>query len=174
MRQVVRMIEEAGIRVAGADDIVPSLLAPQGPIAGPQPDRACRADIEAARAAAIAIGALDIGQAAVAVGGRVVALEAAEGTDGMLERVAQLRASGRIRKTGGVLAKCVKPRQDRRIDLPSIGPGTVDRVAAAGLSGIVVDAGASLILDLAELSDRAEKAGVFVLGSSGLPGHADG
>jgi DUF1009 family protein len=122
-------------------------------------------DIEAGRAAAKAIGALDIGQAAVAVGGRVIALEGIEGTGGLLDRAKELRSHGRIAgKTRGVLVKCSKPGQELRADLPSIGPQTVDAAHAAGLAGIAIEAGHSLILDGPTTIARANALGLFIVG----------
>ena len=90
-----------------------------------------------------ALGPFDIGQAAVVIDGHVVAVEDIEGTDGLLARVAQLRADGRIRaKAGrGVLVKAPKSGQDLRFDLPTVGPRTVEGAAKAGLAGIAIAAG---------------------------------
>ena len=122
-------------------------------------------DLTAAKRGALAIGALDIGQAAVSVGGRVVALEGIEGTDGLLERVKDLRGHGRIaNRKRGVIVKCAKPDQEVRADLPAIGPMTVDGAHAAGLAGIGVEAGRSLILDFGEVVSRADALGLFVVG----------
>ncbi len=165
LRSVIAILEGEGFRVRAVHDIAPSLLAFAGPIAGPSPSPAARADIEAAARAARAIGALDIGQGAVSVGGRVVALEGAEGTDAMLERVAAMRAAGRISaKARGVLVKCAKPGQDRRVDLPTIGPSTIRNAAAAGLEGVAVEAGDALVLDIDDLVAEAERLGVFAFG----------
>src|SRR5690606_5852108 len=110
-------------------------------------------------------GVLDVGQGAVSVGGRVVALEGAEGTDQMLERVADLRRQERISgRRKGVLVKLCKPQQDVRADLPAIGLSTVVNASRAGLAGIAVEAGRSLVLDERELLDAAEQAGLFVCG----------
>ncbi|WP_284219799.1 UDP-2,3-diacylglucosamine diphosphatase LpxI domain-containing protein, partial [Shinella yambaruensis] len=98
-------------------------------------------------------------------GGRVVALEGAEGTDAMLERVAGLRAAGRISaRRKGVLVKLCKPEQDLRADLPSIGVETLRRARAAGLAGIAVEAGRSLVLERAALVAEADANGLFVTG----------
>ncbi|WP_312409439.1 UDP-2,3-diacylglucosamine diphosphatase LpxI domain-containing protein, partial [Shinella sp.] len=105
------------------------------------------------------------GQGAVAVGGRVVALEGAEGTDGMLERVAALRVAGRIsQRRKGVLVKLCKPGQDMRADLPAIGVETLSRARAAGLAGIAVEAGRSLVLERDAIIAEADANGLFVTG----------
>jgi DUF1009 family protein len=165
LRMVIRLIEAEGVRVVGAHEIVPDLLGCEGPLGKVAPDRDAEADIAAATAAAQALGRLDVGQGAVAVGGRVVALEGAEGTDGMLERVAALRAAGRIsRRRKGVLVKLCKPGQDMRADLPAIGVETLSRARAAGLAGIAVEAGRSLVLERDAIIAEADAHGLFVTG----------
>ncbi|MDN2581555.1 UDP-2,3-diacylglucosamine diphosphatase LpxI [Aquibium sp. ELW1220] len=167
LRVVVRHIEASGIRVLGSHQILPDLLAGKGPLTRARPAAAMDAGIAAGFAAARAIGALDIGQAAVAVGRRVVALEGVEGTAAMLARVRDLRASGRITMTGGVLVKCAKPGQELRADLPTIGPDTVAEVHDAGLSGIAVEAGRAIVLRQADVIESADRLGLFVVGIDG-------
>lgn len=165
LRMVIDLIESAGVRVIGAQEIAPDLIAETGRLtrAGPGPED--RRDIEAARAAALALGRLDVGQAAVAIGGRVVALEGAEGTEAMLARVADLRAEGRVsRRRKGVLVKFCKPGQDERADLPSIGLSTVAQIAEAGLAGVAVEAGRALLLERQAAIAAADEAGIFIAG----------
>ncbi|WP_136661124.1 UDP-2,3-diacylglucosamine diphosphatase LpxI [Nitratireductor sp. XY-223] len=165
LRTVISIIEAAGCRVVGAQDVVPGLLAETGAITRRAPGTRDWQNIAAACAAANALGALDVGQGAVAVGGRIVALEGAEGTDGMLSRVADLRKNGRISATRrGVLVKLCKPQQDLRADLPSIGPDTVRNAAAAGLAGIAVDAGRAFVLEREAVVEEADRRGLFVAG----------
>ncbi|MFD1326824.1 LpxI family protein [Mycoplana ramosa] len=165
LKMVIRLIEANGVRIVGAHEIAPELLATEGVIGKILPNAEDLRDIAAASAAALALGALDVGQGAVAVGGRVVALEGAEGTDQMLERVADLRRQGRISQSRkGVLVKLCKPRQDTRADLPSIGVDTVHWAAAAGLAGIATETGRSLVLDRDRLIEAADRAGLFVSG----------
>jgi DUF1009 family protein len=165
LKVVVRGLEARGFTVLGAHQIVPDLTTSEGSLTRTVPGKADWRDIEAAREAAVAIGALDIGQGAVAIGGRAIALEGIEGTDGLLERVKALRGHGRLAgKTGGVLVKCAKPEQELRVDLPSIGLQTVEGAHAAGLAGIAVEAGRSLILDSAAVIARADALGLFVYG----------
>ncbi|PSJ60103.1 LpxI family protein [Kumtagia ephedrae] len=162
---LIRTIEREGIKVVGAHEIVPDLLAVEGPMSRERPRAADWPDIDAAYAAARAIGALDIGQGTVAIGGRVIAVEGIEGTDGLLERVKALRSHGRLAgKSRGVLVKCAKPGQELRADLPAIGPATVDMAHAAGLAGIGVEAGRALVLDVGDLVERADALGLFVVG----------
>ena len=113
-----------------------------------------------------AVGRLDAGQAAVVCRGLVLALEAAEGTDALLARVAELPEAlrGRPGAPAGVLAKAPKPIQETRVDLPTIGPATVEAVARAGLAGIVGEAGALLVLDREAVIALADELGVFIVG----------
>ena len=165
LRMVIALFEKHGFEVVAAQSIAGDLLAEAGALGRHAPDREAEGDIEAAAHAARAIGVMDIGQGAVSVGGRVVALEGAEGTDQMLQRVAALRQSGRISaRRRGVLVKLCKPQQDLRADLPSIGANTVRLAAAAGLAGIAVEAGRSLILEREETLRAADAAGLFVYG----------
>lgn len=165
LRSLVGHVEDHGIKVLGAHEILPDLLVPAGVHTRRRPHADDRRDIQAALEAARAIGALDIGQAAVAIGGRAIALEGIEGTDGLLERVAQLRDHGRLAgKTGGVLVKSVKPGQEWRTDLPGIGVQTVAGAVAAKLNGIAVVADSTLAMGFKELIERADSAGIFVVG----------
>lgn len=172
LRALAAAVEAYGVKVVGAHEIAPDLLASEGPISSIAPRKPDLRDLEAAAAAARAIGALDIGQAAIAIGGRVIALEGVEGTDGLLERVKGLRSHGRLAgKTRGVLVKCAKPNQELRVDLPTIGPATVTAAHAAGLAGIGVEAGRTLVLDLGGVIAEADRLGLFVIGLPAGSGH---
>ena len=165
LRALAAAVEALGVKVVGAHQIAPDLLASEGPMTSTAPQKPDWRDIDAAAAAARAIGVLDIGQGAVAIGGRAIALEGVEGTDGMLERVKELRSHGRLAaKKRGVLVKCAKPGQELRMDLPSIGPDTVTMAHAAGLAGIGVEADRSLVLDMANVIGEADRLGLFVIG----------
>jgi UDP-2,3-diacylglucosamine hydrolase len=164
LRALIGFIESYGVEVVGAHEVVPDILAPDPgrAITRRRSKAADEMNIVGALVAARAIGALDIGQGAVAVGGRVIALEAVEGTDAMLRRVADLRRSGRLKAAGGVLVKCAKPAQEERADLPAIGVGTVENAADAGLSGIAIESGRSLILGYGETIAAADRLGLFI------------
>lgn len=165
LQMVIGLIEAQGARVIGAHEIAPGLLATTGALGKVQPGDDDRRDIDRASEAALALGALDVGQGAVSVGGRIVALEGVEGTDGMLSRVAALRAEGRISsRRKGVLVKLCKPQQDIRADLPTIGPSTIENAAKAGLAGIAIEAGRAFVLDREALLKAADEAGLFVCG----------
>jgi DUF1009 family protein len=161
----IRIVEGKGFRVVGAHEVAPGLVAPPGPLTRHAVPRSALGDLAAAWKAAAAIGALDIGQAAVAVEGRAVALEGAEGTDRMLGRVAELRSIRRItrRTPSGVLVKRAKPAQDLRVDMPTIGPGTVAAAVAAGLAGIAIEAGRVMIAERAATIAAADAAGLFLV-----------
>ncbi len=166
LRAVVGLFEDEGFAVLGVDDIAAELIAPEGVLAGAALNEADRADALKAMETASLIGSADIGQGAVVADGLVLAVEAQEGTDAMLERVAALpldiRGGGERRC--GVLAKRPKPGQERRVDLPVVGVSTIHGAAKAGLSGIVVPAGGALLLGRAAVAEAAEQAGVFVWG----------
>ena len=163
LRCVIEMLEAQGFSVVGAHEILPDLIAPAGVLTKKQPSDADKADRDVALAAALLNGSKDLGQAAVAVFGKVMAVEDARGTNAMLRRMGDLQ-DGEKSSPQGVLAKAAKPQQERRVDLPSIGPETVDHAVRAGLAGIAVSAGSSLILDRDEVIKRADAAGIFVEG----------
>jgi DUF1009 family protein len=163
---VARMFERDGFRIVGAHELAPEITAPLGVLGQHRPDNDVDGDIDRGFALLAATSAFDIGQAAVIAGHRVLAIEAAEGTDAMLDRVAAMRESGRVRHRSrtGVLVKAPKQRQDRRFDLPSIGPGTIERAARAGLAGIAVIARATIVAEPQRFIEAADRAGLFVVG----------
>ena len=166
-----RVIEKHGFRMLGAHEVAPEILVPEGPLGRAQPSERDRADITFGLNYLKAAGPFDVGQAVVVADRRVLAVEAAEGTDAMLTRVAQLRASGRIKtpRGSGVLVKAPKPAQDRRFDLPSIGPHTVDGVVRAGLGGIAVACREAIVAEPEALVAAADRANIFVVGVSAGP-----
>jgi DUF1009 family protein len=161
-----RLLEADGFHLRGAHEVAPEILVPEGVLAGVMPTERDRADIALGLDYLKAAGAFDIGQAVAVAGRHILAVEGIEGTDQMLERVASLRANGRIRAAAGagVLVKAPKPNQDRRFDLPSIGPQTVEWVKRAGLSGIAVVGGATIMAEPTRLAEAADRAGIFVIG----------
>jgi UDP-2,3-diacylglucosamine hydrolase len=160
------IFEELGFRLLAPHMVAPEILVREGPVGRSRPSQRDELDIRRGFALIGAIGSFDIGQAVIVAENRVLAVEAAEGTDLMLERVAALRQDGRIGlpKGVGVLVKAPKPSQDRRVDLPSIGPRTVEGAARAGLAGIAVVAGAAVIAEPQRVADAADAAGLFVVG----------
>jgi UDP-2,3-diacylglucosamine hydrolase len=165
LRGVARFFEERGFEVLAAQDVAPRLLAPEGSFSQLRPSAQDIEDIKLALKVTHALGLFDIGQAAAVARGYVLAVEAAEGTDAMLGRCRDLNNWG-YRSRKGVLVKRPKPGQDRRLDLPAIGPRTVELAAAAGLAGIAVEAGAVLLAEIEELVENANKSGLFLYGVS--------
>jgi hypothetical protein len=166
LRHIMGMFEAEGFRIVGSADAAKELLAPEGPLGSRAPNEQETNDIAQARRVVAAMGALDIGQAAVVCNGLVLAVEAAEGTDAMLRRICDLPEAtrGTPDSRRGVLLKAPKPQQDRRVDLPVIGVKTVELAADAGLSGIAVEAGSSLIMNRRKVAGAADRAGLFVVG----------
>ncbi len=163
---ISRIFERHGFRVVGIQDVAPELLMPEGCITRRTPDANAIADIAKGRDLMQALGPFDVGQAVVVIDGHVVAIEDIEGTDRLLARVARLRTEGRIRaKTGrGVLVKMPKTTQDLRFDLPTLGPKTIDGIAAAGLAGIGIVAGRTLVAEADVMATKADQADLFVVG----------
>jgi hypothetical protein len=165
---VARLFEHEGFRMVGIKDVAPDLLMPQGCLTRASADDHAAADIATGRDVLRALGPFDIGQAAVVIDGHVVGVEDIEGTDGLLARVARLRAEGRIRArpARGVLVKAPKSGQDLRFDLPTLGPRTIEGAAAAGLAGIAIVAGNTIVAEPQAMIEAADRAGLFVTGLS--------
>ena len=163
---IATFFEEQGFRVIGADQIAPDILMPHGALGSCAPRERDRTDILSALALLHATGPFDVGQAAVVADNRVLAIEAADGTDEMLAHIAELRRTGRIRTPAGagVLVKAPKAGQDRRIDMPSIGPSTIEAVVRAELAGIAVVAGSAIVAEPERTAKGADKANIFVIG----------
>ncbi len=166
LRHLIHQFECEGFKVEGAHDVAANLLLAEGPLGRIAPAAEHSADIALAVKLAKAIGELDVGQAAVAAKGLVLALEAQEGTDALLLRCAALppELRGDTANSAGVLAKWPKPIQERRVDLPTIGVATVEGAAAAGLAGIVAEAGATLVMKRDAVIAAADRLGLFVVG----------
>jgi UDP-2,3-diacylglucosamine hydrolase len=166
LRMMVEAFEQSGFDVVGAHEVMDDLTLPLGVLGACAPGAEDLADATRALEVARAIGDLDIGQAAVVARGLVLAVEAQEGTDAVLKRVAELPAhlKGRAGAGVGVLAKAPKPIQEIRVDLPTIGLETVRGVARAGLAGITGEAGRLLVLDRDAVVALADELGVFILG----------
>jgi UDP-2,3-diacylglucosamine hydrolase len=164
LRGAVRLLEEHGHRVIGAHELAPELLVPRKLGAGAPQSPDDRVAIDVAISLLDALSAFDVGQAVAVAGHRVLAVEGPEGTDRMLRRVARIRRSFlRSRKEGGVLVKAAKRGQDLRVDMPTVGPRTVTEAARAGLSGIALGAGSTLILERDETVRVAESLGLFII-----------
>lgn len=167
LRAVVAMLEERGHRVVGAHEIVPDLLAPPGTLGEVVADEEAHAAIRVGFSCLADLSPYDIGQALVVQGERVVAIEGAEGTDRMLARVGALSSSlfRRPRPTGAVLVKSAKSGQEHRVDLPTIGPRTIRNAARAGLAGVAVGAGRTLVVEREATIAEADRRGIFLVGA---------
>jgi DUF1009 family protein len=166
LRVLIADLEEAGFKVIGVEEAFSDLLAPAGVLGAYAPSAASRADMRKAASVADALNTWDVGQAIAVCNGLVLAVEAQEGTDEMLARVARLRPEirGNRESPRGVLLKRPKPGQERRIDLPTIGVRTIEGAAEAGLAGVAVEAGGALIVKREDVVRRADALGLFVCG----------
>lgn len=169
LRRVIGILEDCGLHIVDIRQIASGLLIPSGTITTRKPDRLQLSDGALGLTLLDTLGQYDVGQAAVVIGGRVVAIEGAEGTDGLLERVAGMRANGRIRdrKGTGILVKAAKPDQDMRIDLPTVGPVTIDGCVRAGLAGIVMREDEVIITERERVIASANANGLFLIGMDG-------
>ncbi len=157
LRAIAAALEDEGVRIVSPLPLMPDLLAARGPYGKRRLSAEQRADAEAGLAAARALGAADIGQTVVVKSGVVLAVEAVEGTDACIAR------GGAFRRGAGVVT-ARKPQQDDRFDVPAVGPRTIDACAAAGCSALAIEAGATLVLDRAELATAADRVGIAVEG----------
>jgi len=161
LRTVIGIFEDEGFLVQGAHELLPDLVADAALEVGPDPSAAERADIARAAQIMAALSPVDIGQGCVVAGGQCLGIETVQGTDALLAFVAQ--TPGMLRRGHkGVYVKAPKAGQDLRIDMPAIGPATVEAAAKAGLAGIVVAAGGVLVLDRARVLSAAKAHGVFI------------
>jgi DUF1009 family protein len=160
---VVKFFETKGLAVLGAHEVAPDLVAPVGALGRRAPGKEDAKDIARGAEVVRTLGRLDVGQAAVVSRGYVLAVEAAEGTDEMLERAGRLRQWGEGKRRG-VLVKMCKPGQELRVDLPTIGPRTVELAAKAGLAGVAIEAGRVLVAERDEAVARADRDGLFMAG----------
>ena len=149
LRSVMDVFAEAGFRIVGADDVLDDLRVGPGPLGAIAPGPDHWSDIRRAAEVAKISGSLEIGQGAVVCAGLVLAVEAQEGTDRMLDRIPELivEIRGTPEARRGVLVKAAKPQQERRIDLPTI-----------------VEAGAALVVDREAVAAAADAAGLFIVG----------
>lgn len=151
--------EVCDVRLIAAQDVLASLLAPEGVLTKTKPTAQDEADMARAFEVAETLGRLDVGQAVIVQQGIVLGVEAIEGTDALIARAATLKRAG----GGGILVKRAKPQQDSRYDLPAIGPDTIAALARAGFAGIAVEAGRSLILGRERAVEEADKARIFIV-----------
>lgn len=164
LRNVVRFFEAQGFDVQGVAEVAPELLVAKGTLGRVSPAPAFTADADRAFAVVDALGFADVGQGVIIRDGRILAIEAAEGTDRMLARLDPNAATA-----GAILVKRPKPRQELRVDMPVIGPRTIDLAAQMGLAGIAVEAGRVLVAERAQVIEAADRSGLFVVGLETRP-----
>ena len=166
LTNIVGFVESKGVSIVGAHEIDPELTADRGVLTKKFPSKVDRKDIEKGIKTVLSLGEMDIGQGAVVAREYVLCVEAAEGTDNMLDRAKGLRQWGKgwLNKKNGVLVKLPKPNQELRIDMPTIGPKTIELVADAGLNGIAVVENKVLISEKQKTIELANKLGVFIIG----------
>lgn len=162
---IAKVFEENGFRLRGAHEVAPEILMPEGSATHLKPTAREGEDVRLGLDLLRTMGRFDIGQAAVVLDKRVLAIEGVEGTQGLLARVAEMRKNEKLKlpADGGVLVKIPKPSQSRRLDMPSVGVDMVMQAKAAGLAGIAVEAGGALVLDAQKFVEAAETAGIFVV-----------
>ena len=159
---LVEEFESEGFRVVGIDDVMTDILAGAGAMGRISPDEQQMKDIQRGAEVVRALGALDVGQAVVVQQGFVLGVEAAEGTDGLIERCGPMKRPG----SAPVLVKMSKPDQDRRADLPTIGLQTMQEALRAGFAGIAVENGGVIVAERESLIQAADEAGMFLYGIS--------
>jgi DUF1009 family protein len=169
LRGAMQLLEDRGFRLAGIAELAPGLLAKAGIHGTHQPDACAAESIGVGMDLLRCLSPFDIGQAAVVSGRRVLAIEGPEGTDRMLARTGGLRRRGWFGRAvgGGVLVKAPKAGQDLRVDLPAIGPRTITNAARAGLSGVAIASGQTIVLDRDATVREADRLGLFLLGLEG-------
>jgi UDP-2,3-diacylglucosamine hydrolase len=161
-KTIVSFLEEHGFIIIGTESVMEELITPTGPIGHNLPDKQAQKDIELGAKLIKAIGEFDVGQAVIVKNGLVLGIEAAEGTDAMIERCALIKGEGK----GGVLIKASKPLQENRVDLPTIGDNTLALIHKAGFSGIALEAGKSQIVNRNQVIQMADNMGLFIIGFS--------
>jgi DUF1009 family protein len=163
---VADLVHGYGFRMISVADVAPNMTMPEGVLGRYRPSPDDETDIQFGHSLLRTLGPFDVGQAAVIAGRRVLTIEGAEGTAGMMARLAEMRAQGvlRLPERAGILVKAPKPGQDRRIDLPAVGAETVAQAAKAGLRGIAVEAGGTIVPDINAMICAADAAGLFLIG----------
>jgi hypothetical protein len=166
LSSIGRIGEQHGLRLLAAHEVAPEILVPTGNLTRKRPTERDRADIARALKVLRAMGPFDIGQAAIVADNHVLAVEGIDGTDYMLAHLADMRRVGRLRSRSGagVLVKAPKRQQDRRYDMPAIGPQTVEAAVKAGLAGIAVVAGEAIIAEPERMIAAADRAKIFIVG----------
>lgn len=166
LSNIVKFFESKGLKIIGAHEVAPELTAPKGLLTKKKPSETDISDIKKGIRTVQKLGEMDVGQGAVVARDYVLCVEAAEGTDQMLERAKGLRQWGKkwFGRRFGVFVKLPKPNQELRVDMPAIGPNTIEKVAEANLAGICLASGGVLIAEREKTIDLANKLGIFIIG----------
>ena len=160
LRFVIKEVEKQGVSVKGIHEIMPELLVPEGILTTKKPLKKDFMDIERGYEVAKLLGQADVGQAVIVQQGLVLSVEGIEGTAALIERTKKLKRKG----DGGVLVKVIKPQQEKRVDMPTIGPNTVQSIYDAGLKGIAVEANSVLLAEAEKTIALADKLNIFIIG----------
>ncbi|MFH1809269.1 MAG: UDP-2,3-diacylglucosamine diphosphatase LpxI [Pseudomonadota bacterium] len=165
LRALADLLAEHGVQVVDASAFVPDALAPVGVMTRRQPSEGEWQDIRFGFDVLRDLAPVDVGQTVVVRSGVILAVEAIEGTDACIRRGAEL-GKGRsvITRGGAVVCKRVKPHQDRRFDLPAVGPRTVEVCAEVGVQVLAVEAGGTLMLDRVALQQQADRSRLTLVG----------
>ncbi len=163
---VAKLLEKEGLKLVGVHEVAPQLSAPEGVLTRRSPSADALGDARFGAELIAALSPFDVGQAVVVAGGRILAIEAAEGTDAMLGRVADMRTTGRLNRKGraGVLVKAPKQGQEMRLDMPAVGLKTIEAAIRAEMEGVVLAAGRVLLIDREACVRAAEEASLFLFG----------
>lgn len=160
LRALIKEIESEKMRVVGIQEVMGDLLVKTGVLTKKKPTKTDFVDIKRGVEVAFELGKLDVGQSVIIQEGLVLGVEGIEGTDELIKRCGDYKRKG----SGGLLVKLRKPQQDMRIDLPTIGPRTLENAKQSGLNGLAVHAGNTLIVDEEETIALADKLGLFIIG----------
>ena len=160
MNALVKLVEDEGMHVMGQSELIKPLLPEPGVLTKRKPTEQEWEDMRFGFRMAKELGRLDIGQTVVVKNRAVMALEAIEGTDACILR------GGFLGKGGVIVAKTAKPAQDKRFDIPSVGTDTLTSMIHAGASGIVIEAGRTLLVDRERTLAMADEKGITVVSVS--------
>ena len=162
IKTIINYIESIqGIKITGADVFLQDFLMPKGTITNTWLDKKSLTDIRLAEETCTQLGIEDKGQACIVANGKVIALEDINGTDYMLYKSFKDR---RAQLKGGLLMKILKPIQDPRVDLPTVGINTLKLVKKTGLRGIVLQSEKAFLVDKEKMIDFANKENLFIHG----------
>ena len=161
LREIIAIFEERGFETRGIHVLLPELIADEGVLTSCAPSDQDISDIDRADMILDALAPVDVGQAAVVAGGLCLGIETIQGTDALLYLVKA--TPEKLRRAPGVLVKRPKKGQDLRVDMPTIGPATVQNAADAGVSGLAISPGQVLLVEKPKMIELANKLGLFIV-----------